>query len=387
MIAIGGILFAGFGHLFHLHGLYYSVVLLFLSLLFYFYKKSRSTSNLIYTTILAVIAGLFHPLALLFHIFYLIGNTFEKRKNPAKKHFVIVSGIILLEIILLLILSPGQKLNLSVENLSGLMGIFQSFEANKLVTVFLVLFGLLSVFSLDVSRLYKIYFSAALIVISAICYLTSLPLLIVAALACSAKLIYMKRWTILSLLIITFFFTIFTNVESGHLKFFILFVLAYSISLDWKWLEDNLAFVSLRTGYTVILITVLLVFLLKSDFKIPLLSKLSNSILAKKESTYQLEDIIDWYSNSEYKAGSLILFDNSPEQKNINCTESIEQNPTSNENLQIYLTSLKPEGNIKKETGESLYVFFNNCSPENFKLVHSLEGKYSRNVSVYLLDE
>jgi|GEM_PF-5337256 len=387
MIVIGGVLFAGFGHLFHLHGLYYSVVLLFFSLLFYYYQKSTLRAHLVITSVAAVIAGLFHPLALSFYIFYLIGNSFESKNNRDKKYLLLVGGIILLQIILLLILSPGQELNINTENLSGLMGIYKSFEVNKIVIVFLVFLSLLPTLSLNISKLNKIILSFGLILLAIICYLNSLPMMIVAALACVIKLIYLKRWTILSLLVVTFFFTIFTDVQSGHLRFFFLFVLAYTVALDWKSLENKLIIVNFKISYAVILITAILVFLLRNDMNIPMLSKLSNSVLAKKESTYQLEEIIDWYLNSEYENIGLILFDNSPNLKNINCSESTNLNPTSNENLHIYLNSLEEGYKTDNGSNKSLYVFFNNCKAENSTLVYSVKGKYSKNVSVYLVNE
>lgn len=387
MLVIGGILFAGFGHLFHLHGLYYSVVLIFLSLLFYYYKKSSFQSHLIVTSVAAVIAGLFHPLALIFHLFYLIGNTIESGKNLIKKDFFFVSCIIILEIILLLILSPGQGLNTNPENLSGLMGILKTFEANKMVTVFLLFLALLPILSLNASKLNKIILSAGLILLAVICYLSSLPIMIVVVFASAIKLIYLKRWTFLSLLIVTFFFTIFTDVQSGHLKFFVLFVLTYTIALDWKSLENKLVIINIKVSYAVTLIAVILVFLLRNDTKVPVLSKLSNSVLAKKESTYQLEKIIDWYLNSAYQNHQLVLFDNSPALRQITCAESSDLNPTTNENLRLYLNSLKDRENIVEGNSNKLYIFFSKCSPENSKLVHSIKGKYSRNVSVYLMDK
>jgi len=384
-LLIGGVLFSGFGYLFHLHGLYYTMVLLFLSSLFYYYRNTFSNRILIITSSVAFIASLFHPLALIFHIFYLIGSTIEWRKNLNNKQYIIIFSIITAEIILLLILSPGQKIYLGIDNLAGLMEIYKSFEMNKIITVFLILLSLFPVISLKIQKLNRIYLLTAVVILSAICVLNSLPILIVVAFTCSLKLIHTKRWAILSLLIATFFFTVFTDVQSGHLKVFVLFVLAYTIADDWKSLEDRLNFIKFNFSYSVVFIVALMIFLLRSDMKIPVLSKLSYSIFAKKESSYQLENVIAWYLKSDYRGNELLLFDNSVQNKNIECSENTDLNPTTNTNLHIYLNSLKREKKLNKNRKQKLYIYFNNCKQENFRLVHSIKGKYCKIVSVFLV--
>ena len=388
-IFIGGFLFSGFGYLFHLHGLYYGAILLFLSLLFYNHRKNFSNNNFIITSSAAFITSLFHPLALIFHIFYLAGNTIEKRKSLIKKQYVMIISVIIVELILLFILSPGQKIYLNSDNLKGLMEIYKSFEMNKIITVFLILLSLVPVISLKIQKLNRIYLLTAIIILSVICILNSLPILIVVAFSCGLKLIHTKRWAILSLLIATFFFTVFTDVQSGHLKVFVLFVLAYSIAVDWKSLEDEMQFIKFNFSYSVVFIVALMIFLLRSEMNVPVLSKLSDSIFAKKESSYQLEEVIDWYLKSDYNNNDteLWLYDNSVKNKNIECSESTDLNPTTNENLHIYLNSINRGKELDKIKSLKLYILFNNCEISESRLVHFLKGKYSKEVSVFLAND
>ena len=388
-VIIGGVVFVGMGYIFHLHGLYYSITLLYLSVLFYFYRKTPSMRNLAITSSATLITAFCHPFSIIFHIFYLIGRSIESRNHIPKKLFFTGAGIIFFEIILLKVIVTSSEINLDIQYIIELKRIYNELEVNKIITLFLVILALLPIIGLNLKRRYKIYLTLVALLTAAVCYYLSLPILIVVVFTCALKLIYLKRWTILFLLLATFFFTIFSAILSDHLRLFVLFVIAYAISVDWQFFEDKIAFSKPALkyiSYAVFISTVIVVVLLRNDVQIPVLSKISNQLFAKKESTYQLEKVIDWYLHSKYKDDKLLLFDESLPDTIIDCNGDNGLCPTTNNSLNIYLHSMNKERKIDNRNNSQLYVLFNNCGEDDTRVVYSLNGKYSVNVSVLLVN-
>ena len=373
-LLLGGFLFMGFAHLFHLHGLYYSPVLLLISFLIYYYKKPWSTATLFVTSLIAIIVTLFHPVAAIIYIFYLVGRGIELRKQLSRKQYLLGIIIILINLVIVKVLVPDQNIFLNSESLLAILKIYRSFEANILITLFLVFLSIISVMSIPFNKMIKLSMAGGIIILSALFYLSSIPLMLLVVIALGIKLSFYKRWTILSILISTFLVFVFAGVQSGHLQFLVIFVIGYAIATDSTIFEDKLGLLDKKIGYALIALSCVVVFLLNQNIKIPVVSELANPLLAVKERTHQLERVLEWVSQSDYKLYKITIAPNSS-------TRSI---PTSNENLLFYLSSLRRSVVKSDDVTRSLIICFGECERKNLKVVYTEKGEKTNDAIVYL---
>ena len=158
------------------------------------------------------------------------------------------------------------------------------------------------------------------------------------------------------------------------MQFLVVFVIGYSIATDWLIFENKFAFLDKKNGYALIVFSGVVVFLLNQNIKIPVVSKLANPLLAVKERTHQLERVLEWVSQSEYKSYNITIAGNSS-------TRSI---PTSNENLSFYLNSLRRSVVRSDDLIKSLIICFGECERENLQVVYAEKGKKTSDAIVYL---
>jgi hypothetical protein len=365
----GGILFAAFAYLFHLHGLYYSPVLLLIAVLIYYYFQPLSVKNIIIIFISAITAALFHPFSIFIYLFYSAGLLFEKKNELKSKSIVYLSGSMALLIILSFILVPNQTIFLSGTNIYGLMKIYRSLQINPMIS--LIIFGtaLFTIQGVPVSKKGKFTLFLTLVIISVFIYILKLPLLLAVFIAGIIKLIYIRKWTILALLTVTFIFSVFTDVESGHLKFLVLFIIAFSVSINTT-LPRAVSVFRPAYGVLLILVTSFFVILLRNDVNIPGISKYTVSLLATRESSYNLENVIKWYINSNYSDYEVELDGNK------------SKFPASVENIQTYLSAIR--GKTKFHSDKKLIISFNKEKPQKFFPLYTIRSEYAENVYVYL---
>ncbi|MBU0579645.1 MAG: hypothetical protein KKA19_00570, partial [Candidatus Margulisbacteria bacterium] len=107
-------------------------------------------------------------------------------------------------------------------------------------------------------------------------------------------------------------------------------------------------------------------------------------LLAEKEKTYQLEEIITWLMQSEYKEYNInFVSEYSEKSKLKNRNRSSQRFPTTNHYLNNYLSSIRT-ANAKQENNKLLFVCFSNCLIENAELIYSVKGIYAGKASVFI---
>jgi hypothetical protein len=131
-------------------------------------------------------------------------------------------------------------------------------------------------------------------------------------------------------------------------------------------------------------------FLLKNNYHIPVLSRLSNPVLAEKEKTFQLENIMNWMLHSEF--GDYYVRFTSPATIPRYATDAIHRQhrpPTQEEYINEFM-SYKRHGNIvgekkiKEDTGKQLIFSFGDERIKDAVRVYEVDGKFAGSAFVYL---
>ena len=378
---VGGFFFMGFSILFHLHGLYYSSLLLLIAVLVYFYHKPISVQNLLLIFLVVLITSLFHPYAIYIFIFFTAGYFIEKRKLLLFNHYILGFSFIIIGIVLAIILVPDQTIHWEVKKL---LSVYKPLDKNLIMSAISVFLSLLTIRSIKIDINLKNYFSAGILLLVVIFYVLSVPVIFAWFLSAIFKTSFLNRWTLVFLIAATLFFPMITGFESRHLYFLILIVCAYTVPLDWELMESKLNFIDGKKTFIVLICVLLLFLILKQGIHLPVISNIVKPLLVEKEKTHQLEKIVSWLIKSEYKEYNIKFVSEYSTGSGVkNEDRSSQRFPTKNIYLNNYLNSLRPN-NYRKLTDKLLLVCFDNSSIENAEPVYFVLGKWAGKASVFV---
>jgi hypothetical protein len=385
-LIISGFFFSGYIYIFHLHGVFYSPLLLFISFLLIHDYNILNNYKLIVMSLLAIIVSLFHPFALLIYLAFIIGLILEKRKDITKKQYIVVGSSIILMLGLIKVLLSGHDKLFTFKNVSGLITSYKMTEINLLLSFLSFMLSITTAASINIPYRSKLILYVFITFISLLFFLMGIPIIIIWILVCLLKVLLTRKWSIALLIFTAFSFPLYTGTGSPTYAIFVLMACAYAAAKGWLYVDDKLHFVNNTLAVSLSIFAMIMVCCLRCGINIPLVSKLANPLLAEREKTFQLEDIINWMMESEYKEYKLIL-----NQPAYNPIESVDnainrkfRAPTSQYYLNDYINSLRPYLYEKKNSKKELIVCFGMQKINNLKVVYIIKGKYSGNAIAYL---
>ena len=381
----GGMFFTTFYFMFNLHGIFYGPMILLASLLINLNDKILLNNRTLVITITVVFTLAFvHPYSLLIFAFFLFGILIEKRNIIKKNQFFIILLLIFMSLILTKLLVPGQGIVSFTFLSDNLIASLRNAEAGNRLSIVSFAFAVICAFSFKNERK-RLYLVGLIVITSIMLYILSLPVLIVLILISLYKMYYIKKWSILFLILVAVLFPAVVITKSPIKCFLIFPLISYAIVVDS---DASLRIFNFLKKRWVTVSIILLVFssaiLIRTGQHIPLLSQLTLPIQQEREKTFQLERILKWKLNSEYKFYGLILGQpvpnlvNSPMQWN---RKNIP--PTNQAYLDDYLNFIGKTNISKSEVGE-LVVYFGSEKIHNYVMVYSLNGIFAGDVYVYL---
>ncbi|MBZ0183562.1 MAG: hypothetical protein K8F60_13980 [Melioribacteraceae bacterium] len=341
--------FSVFYYNFHLHGIFYSPILLLISL--------STIPNINYKVFFAfgIVISLIHPLGFLILLSYLINRyILSQSVLISKLKFLLLSvfALVLFKVFFL----PPIEINLAAYK-DNIITAFNSAELNgflkpiSLLFVFSILFN-----SRNDFHSFPKYFTAVLSIV--IVYSFSLPGLLI-LIAVSLYTAYNEKDFIsIGNIIVSTLFVMY--VESGAatktapLLFSLVPVLSrknFTLALLEKYIN--------RFSVTLFSISIItLAILIHLNINIPVVSNLVSPLKIEREKTVQLKEILNWYQNSTYIDYYLKL-EKDPVSKvglNIN-TDRKTIPPTFQIYLDSYLNKCSEKKKINNQTKELIISF------------------------------
>jgi len=381
----GGMFFTTFYFMFNLHGIFYGPMILLASLLINFNDKILLNNRTLVITITVVFTLAFvHPYSLLIFAFFLVGILIEKRNIIKKNQFFIILLLIFMSLILTKLLVPGQGIVSFTFLSDNLFASLRNAEAGNRLTIVSFVFAVICAFSFKIARK-RLYIVGFAVITSIILYILSFPVLIVLILISLYKMYYIKKWSILFLILVALLFAAVVTTKSPIKCFLIFPLISYAIVVES---DASLQIFNFLKGRWITVSIILLVFslaiLIRTGQNIPLLSQLTLPIQQEREKTFQLESILKWKSESEYKFYGLILGQSVPNLINSPISWNRKNIPPTNQAyLDDYLNFIGKSNLRKSELGE-LIVYFGSEKIHNYVLVYSLNGIFAGDVYVYL---
>lgn len=388
-LVAGGFFFSGYIYLFHLHGVFYSPLLLFVAVLFFLHKGFLTDSKFLLIFLFAIFVSLFHPFALLIYLGYIFGFVIKKGTNITKKQYIMRWLFMMLAFGLMKVLNPGRDLSLTNVNVLALFTSYKMLEVNNIflsITAFLL--GIMTAGSINIRFCSKVILIVIITLLSFLSFLAGLPITIVWISVCLLKAVLMRKWPIAFLIIATFFLPLFGHTGSPTHSIFVLMVCAAVVPLGWFALENRLYFMNNRFALSLSIFVLAIVCCLRYGVDLPMISELTNPILAEKEKTFQLENIINWLMKPGYSEYRLILNQNaSAPTESDNAIDRTHRPPTQQCYLNPYIDSLRPLQHEENNSKNKLIVCFGNEEIKNAEVAYVVEGRYAGDAIVYLPSE
>lgn len=368
---IGLIFYPTFNYLFHLNGFFYSPLTLLLGILYFFSLHEYSFYTIVKTYFVAIFAALFHPFAIVIFVAFLAGWTLENKNSVTQK--IVILGLILISslIILFFILVDGPFSYLTYSNLAGTYYVFASLENNILTLLLSFLLSIVTAYSISKVRKSKYILLSVSVFLSVLFVFFKVPLIFLVILTCLVKLIYRKKWTLVSLMFVLILFPLFAGTISNSLKFLILYLLPVAIAMDIKRTGHNIQYLIKKIMIAVPVILFIVLILLKLDVQLPVISRIANPLLTEREKSFQLENAIDWLRHSGNKNYSVELL----------ASSNNKRFPASSTNINTYLEKVKT---TTAEKSLKVLICFDCDSSSNDNTLYSAKGLYSKNIRIIL---
>lgn len=382
-ILAGGAFFSGYIYLFHLHGVFYSPLLIFLAFLLAraISHNGVETSWLLVESALVVFTSLYHTFAVPIYVAFMLGYFLENRRFATRKQLIIGSLLLVAYYGLVSILAPNKSLVLTTNTMLGLLTSYKMVELNLAVSVASWSLSILAIISLNVSGRMKLVLGGVITALSLAFVLLNAPVVAIWIAVSLLKSVLIKKWSITFLILTTAMLPAATGTGSPMYSIFVLMVCTYVTPLGYSVIEKD-SVLHDRVALASIMLVIAATVLLKADIHLPIVSRLVNPLLAEKEKTFQMENIIKWMMASDFRENRLILCEDA--RQPVMATNAVNRRhrpPTSQFYLDVYFYSLRTRQ--PNNSAGQLTVCFGGAEIDNAELVYNVEGKYSGGATVW----
>jgi hypothetical protein len=298
----GGVFFSGYIHLFHIYGMFYVPVILTLGALLHFHASDTFAKQEVWFAVVATTLAFWHPFATALFLGFYFGfylETFSQRTLAKHVQAIVVLLVGLMAIGGLVVLFPRTHMPLGTR-LFGFLVSYQTNEVNRVASLVAFLLAQMVVFSMGLSPRLKV---AAFLVVSALSVvflMKSLPLLLVWVCVALMKLFRLRCWSLFFLMFTAILLPFGGGIGTPIYALFAIIVAIYVTPLGWSKAEKELSFVKTRYVTGIIVASVLVLLMVRAGIDLPIVTRVASPLLAERERTYQLEDILAWLRTSEY---------------------------------------------------------------------------------------
>ena len=297
----GGVFFAGYIWVFHLHGIFYGPLLLYVAALARAARVPPDLSTLLGVLVGAVLTSLVHPYALPLAIAFVVGALVEtpRLRTPPG---IATAGVVLTGVAATyILLVPGGSRGIHGDPVVGLLQSYRTIEVNAVGSA---VAGLLAAWTASRAVPATGGIAAALLtlVIAAGAMATGVPVLPLWFAWAAIKCVRRGRWTLASLLAACAMLPFPNPTGSPTYAIFAVFTAAFATALDDFQVDSALTRVSGPVVEGAILAVVLLALAIRTGWPLPALSRVATPLLAEGERTRQFEVLVDRIVESDWRA-------------------------------------------------------------------------------------
>lgn len=288
----GGVLFSGYIYLFHLHGIFYGPVLLWLAVALRASEGSLSPRALALLFGLALVVALAHTYALVLGLAFVAGVILERGWLRGPRAVALVGTTLLLGLTLVVLVAP-HLLAASGRGLAAVFTSFRALEVHPLVSLVSALFALAMVATTRwPGRVFAGVALATTVLVAALLLRGGVPVVFLWLVAGSVKACVHRRWVLALMLGASLGLPYAGGSGSPTYAIFTLALLTALVAVDAERAERLLA--GLRPAHALVGLVALvtLAMMVRGGVPVPGLSALARPLLAERERTHQSERLL-----------------------------------------------------------------------------------------------
>jgi hypothetical protein len=371
-LAVGGVFFSGYIFLFHLHGVFYGPLLVYVAVLIILGRREPvGLRGAVLLFLLTLLVSLFHPFALLIYAFFVAAETWVRRKGEdigrARLNVLLLFAAVVAGRIVVSDVSPHS----TTEAMSGFLTSFRMVEVNLMASGLAYVLSLTVLVTIDMPRNTRVLWMITLTVLAAVFPYVGIPVLLVWIGVVLVKCAMTREWRLAAIVLSCLLLPLATATGSPTYSVFVLMASAFVTAYAYDRVEGFLQ-ARVRLPYAVVSILAVLLIALKSGAHVPVISRVVNPILAEQEKTFQLEEIIEWNKTSVMPRRRLSFVDGA--ENPVASTNAIDRRhrpPTSQRYLDAFLGEAVHAGSVDSS---SLVVTFGDRQLDGREIVFRAPG-------------
>jgi hypothetical protein len=389
---VGGVFFSGYVHLFHIYGIMYVPVMLTLGALFRFRASSTLDKREVWFAVVATLLAFWHPFATALFVGFYFGfylDTFWQRSRVQHVQAVVILLVGMMAVAATVVLFPRTVIPLDTK-LFGFLVSYKTNEVNLVASFVAFLLTQMVVFSMGLSpgvKLAAVLFVSAL---SVLFLLRGLPLLILWVYAVLIKLLRMRCWSLFFLMLTAALLPFGGGIGGPIHVLFAIIVAVYVTPLGWSQAQSAVSFLKTRYVIGTIVALAIVLLMVRVGIEVPIVTRVASPLLAERERTYQLENILTRLHNSDYCGYEITFTENagSPVDSVESAITRRNRPPAALEDVQLFWkTALqcREAERPKNKTGTAI-VTFGGQVLAGLSPVFKVKGRYAGDTTVWIRD-
>ena len=335
-LVTGGVFFAGYIWVFHLHGIFYGPLLLYVVGIT---RAARGPLDL--RTLLAVFVGslvtaLAHPYALPLAVAFVLGATLETPRLRSPAGAAALSVVLFGSAAAYLLLVPGYNRVLSGPPLAGLVTSYHTLEVNAVGALLATLLAAYTA-SRAVPGVPGLVAALLTLAVAAAGFAAGLPALPLWIVWAAVKSVRRGRWTMAALLGASALLPVANPTGSPTYAIFAVFVATCATALDEHGIEDRLRWLRAPHVAGALAAMLALALVLRAGVDVPGLSRIARPLLAEGERTRQLEVLAARLMGSPWRADPARFLHPAVDPTDADAVERRFRPPTEDSHLATWL--------------------------------------------------
>lgn len=352
-LAVGGACFAGYIYVFHLHGVFYAPLLLYLAALVRLARAPIGAPALAGALGAGALAALFHPFALALAVAFAAGAVAESRALRSGRGLAAVAAVLAGAAALYLLLVPASVRGPAADPLHGWRVSFATTEVNRAVSLVAAALAVVAARGLGAGRLRLAGTAVVAIAAGALLVLRwpVTPLWIaVAALAA-----FVQGRPALAMVLLACAALPAANPTGSPTYVVFAAFLAAGLTADAAGLEERLAWLRPPVAAALLAAAVALGVALRAGAPVPVAAAVARPLVAERERTAAFPVLVREYLASEWGGHPLVLARGFERPAEGDALDRRFRPPTSDTHLATWLAHLRRGA---PAVGETLYVAF-----------------------------
>lgn len=377
-LAVNAGLFSGYIYLFHLHGVFYGPLFLFLASGIGLTYSAFRLRSVIYWSALIPVVCLIHPFALPLGAALLAGLLAERnRLTPA----TIGAGLALMAgtgaLVPLFWKSVGAGLDWTQAVSAGLTT-YRMLEARPAISVLVIGLTAAAALSLPLSRRNCAWLAAACALGGGLLRISGQPALFLWIAVCLVKSLLRRRWSLALTLPAAAALPVSGSSGSPTYGLFAVMVCTAITAEGWDASERRLPLTPVL--WIIPAAALAMAAAVRAGVNLPVVSRAALPILAEKEKTWQLDRILREWPSSSHRDDALAFAESREDPVRArNALQRAHRPPTSSEQANLFLNALRSE---PPHSGRILWVRFGDAGYDAARSVRVLHGRWAGDATV-----